>query len=197
MRKVIAADIAVSLSENRFTMGLLAIYLAMGMFTAFFRIFSVLFAVTLVMNVMAYNERSGFERFMAAMPVKRSAIVAARYVEMVGLSAMLIIAQYLLSNILPGIARQSAGEIVVLLGTLLVYVSVIMPFITKLGVERSRVVYIVVLAACAALAAVVGVEGGAPESTVGFLGIILPAAGLAGCAVSVPLSLSFYNKREF
>ena len=65
MRKVIAADIAVSLSENRFTMGLLAIYLAMGMFTAFFRIFSVLFAVTLVMNVMAYNERSGFERFMA------------------------------------------------------------------------------------------------------------------------------------
>ena len=110
MRKVIAADIAVSLSENRFTMGLLAIYLAMGMFTAFFRIFSVLFAVTLVMNVMAYNERSGFERFMAAMPVKRSAIVTARYVEMVGLSAMLIIAQYLLSNILPGIARQSAGE---------------------------------------------------------------------------------------
>ena len=84
-----------------------------------------------------------------------------------------------------------------LLGTLLVYVSVIMPFITKLGVERSRVVYIVVLAACAAVAAVVGVEGGAPESTVGFLGIILPAAGLVGCAVSVPLSLSFYNKREF
>ena len=40
-------------------------------------------------------------------------------------------------------------------------------------------------------------EGGAPESTVGVLGIILPAAGLAGCAVSVPLSLSFYNKREF
>ncbi|MGE4352616.1 MAG: ABC-2 transporter permease [Oscillospiraceae bacterium] len=198
MNKVIAADFSVIRSESKLLMLLPLIYTAIGVINTFFRIFSVIMVISIMVNVMGYNERSGFDRYLITMPVSRKMIVITRYVTAIGLALIISALQFALSRLrIANIAAMAPGELSLLAGTVCLYVAVMFPILIKLGVEKGRTAYLACMMA-AAVGAVLVSETGVSLPQVGFfIDSLLLVTGAAAAVVSCLIAIKFYENREF
>lgn len=100
---------------------------------------------------MAYDDMTKWDRYALAMPISRKDIVISKYILSILLSILSILisfsATYLL--ILPR-SNMDRKELLLITYVVfyisLVYVSVILPFIYKFGVEKTRIISIVIFA---------------------------------------------------
>ena len=183
------------------------VFLAVSLFSndnLFFVFYPCLLCGMIPVNLLGYDERSRWMQYSGTMPYTRKQIVSAKY--LIGLFAQAAV--LLVTAIAQGLKMAMTGafvlgEFVVLILLLLtmaaVTSSISLPFIFKLGVEKGRMAYYIMVGfACAAsiLAANYFGDAVSVEIQPGFILAVFAACGVCGYALSWHLSIVFFEKRE-
>jgi hypothetical protein len=186
---------------------------AQGDASFFSTIFTMLFAI-LLLSTYSYDEMSKWEGFALTMPFKRDCIVQGKYLTMLLLtligSAFSVIFSLVLnivlkkSDLLEGLKVIGAGAAVVIL-----FYSIVIPFITKLGVEKARYIFFAVYLIPFVLGYMVNKQlknGGIriPEELLRIgkvigenVYVIVPLVLIAALGISYTISINIYQKKEF
>ncbi|MBQ9717923.1 MAG: ABC-2 transporter permease [Clostridia bacterium] len=170
----------------------------------FFVFYPCLFCGMVPVNLLAYDERSRWLTYSGTLPYTRAQIVSGKY--LIGLFTQT--AMLLLTGIAQGIRLGMDGgyratDVLVILLLLLiastVTSSVTLPFMFKLGVERGRAAYYVMIGLiCGISALLTGLfrEPLRMEIRPNLILVLLAAAGVGIYALSWYLAIVFYRKRE-
>ena len=159
----------------------------------------------LPVTLLAHDERSGWEAYSAALPYRRSHIVSGKY--LFALLAQLICA------ILVSVAQVSRqiqeqtfvwqgalGMLAALLLVSMLSTAVILPCVFKMGVEKGRIAYYIVITAVVGLGgflmARVPIQELMTTLSERWLAPALAALAASVFALSWLLSIAFYRKRE-
>lgn len=176
---------------------------AFGSMNTFMLFYPCIITGMLPVTLISYDEREKWAEFAQTLPYTRAQLVSSKYI--VGLimeSAVLLLT--MLAQTVRMLQRGSftTGEVMglfsMMLPVALIPASILLPFIFKFGSEKGRIAYyIIVGAACAGAAILVGVL---PENQIVLEGtaqqLIAAAAAVAAYAVSWLLSIRFYQNRE-
>lgn len=170
----------------------------------FFIFYPCLMCGMIPVNLLGYDERSGWIQYSGTLPYTRAQIVSAKY--LIGLFAQL--AMLIVTGIAQGIKMSINGNFVpgdfavlmLLLLTMATFTSSIsLPFIFKLGVEKGRIAYYAMIGfVCVAGALASGLFRGQLQAKTS-PNIFLTAAAFVGIAVYILswcLSIVLYKKRE-
>ena len=163
-----------------------------------------LLATMIPVNLLAYDERSHWDIYCATLPVSRDMVVSAKYL----MELMLLGSVYLLTIavqiIRMAVNQEFQWQSFLVLASLLwiVYLfagSITLPFMFKLGVEKGRTAYYVMIGIICGGAAISGLAfGEGLQANISFgAGLILGCVIAAVIfALSWYLSIIFYRKRE-
>lgn len=172
--------------------------------TGFITGMAVLLGAMIGITTFAYDDQAKWDAYALAMPVSRRDVVLAKYALAVLMAlagaAVALDCTYVISLFKPEVrmAEQLTGTLA-LLGISLVYVSIMLPVVYRFGMERGRIVMLLlVFLPTIALAALeragIALPGGEQLTAVAPL---LPL-GVAAClAVSYRISCRIYGKKEF
>ena len=155
-------------------------------------------------NLLGYDERSRWLQYSETMPYSRAQIVSAKYlIGLLAQSAMLLvtaIAQAIRMNMNNSF---SANDYLVMIMLLLIMSmlssSICLPFIFKLGVEKGRMAYYVMIGIiCGGSVVASTVLRDAMQSNIKLNGVLafVCLLGIGIYALSWYLSIVFYKKRE-
>lgn len=155
-------------------------------------------------NLMAYDERSKWDRYMALLPFTRAQIVASKYLfGMVGqgtILALVAVINILRMTFAGGVDWEYLGSlmgIMVMLST--VSVALPLPFIFQSGVEKGRMGYYVMIGLAGVASGVAGGLLGDDVTAFVLPSLAIPvmiAVGMGVYGLSWWLSVKFYEKRE-
>ncbi len=158
------------------------------------------FSVLIPLSAIAYDERANWERYALAMPITRRDLVFSRYL-------LSWTAASIGSLLAAGIARwlgRSATEGLVAgvtsFTTGLFMSSIILPIILKLGVEKGRLVMIVIFLLPWMLVMVLpqlGIGLDLSGLNVDLLSFIIPLVALVLAWISLNISVHIYRSKEF
>ena len=155
-------------------------------------------------NLLAYDERSHWDIYCGTLPVTRDMVVSAKYI--IGLMLQGVV--FLFTAIGQAVRFSRGGsfdaESYLVLMSLMAMLSlfsssITLPFMFKLGVEKGRMAYYVMIFVICGGAGIAGfafneqLQATIPFGAVLTLGVLLAAAVYAG---SWWLSIVFYRKRE-
>ncbi len=155
-------------------------------------------------NLLGYDERSRWMQYSGTLPYTRAQIVSGKY--LIGLSAQT--AMLLLMGVAQGIRMEINGSfrgddfLVIMLLLLIastITSSVSLPFIFRLGVEKGRAAYYVMIGLVSGISVLITGLFRGPFRTVirpNLVLVLLAAAGVGIYALSWYLSVVFYRKRE-
>jgi len=184
-----------------------AAFIAVSLFgngNMFFVFYPCLLCGLIPVNLLNYDEQSRWMQYSAALPCTKTQIVSTKY--LIGLLAQ--VTMLIIIGAAQGIKMTAAGHFVfgeyaVLLLLVLIVAtftsSISLPFIFKLGVEKGRIAYSVMVGfACgASLMASDYFKGQfTAEIRPNLLLAVLAAAGVGIYILSWYLSVVFYKKRE-
>lgn len=170
----------------------------------FFLFYPCLLCGMIPVNLLAYDERSKWLQYSAALPYSKAQIVSAKY--LIGLMAQLIV------MIATGIARSvqmhlsgnsNPAQLLLLLGSVLLLSafasSIAMPFMFRWGVEKGRIAYYVMVGlvcAGAILAKDLFTVLPVQNATAGSLAPVLCLGAAVLYGLSWILSIRCFQKRE-
>ena len=170
----------------------------------FFVFYPCLLCGMIPVHLLGYDERSRWTTYVGALPYTKMQIVSAKY--LIGLFTQIAVLTVI--GIAQGVKMSAAGDFVlkeflVLMMLLVIMASVssslTMPFIFKLGVERGRAAYYVMIGVvCAGSIIASNLLSGEMQTEIKLNGI-LPIICLIGIGIYVLswyLSVLFYKKRE-
>lgn len=169
----------------------------------FFAFYPCLICGMLPVNLLGYDERSKWDVYSAALPCTRDQVVSAKY--LIGLLAGLAV--IVLTAVVQAVRMLAThtfqlSDYLTLLGMLLILScvssSITLPFMFKLGVERGRVAYYVMVGVVCGGSVLASNLFSIGQTTVSF-GVFLPLVCLAAVgvyALSWYLSILFYRNRE-
>lgn len=168
---------------------------------AFCRYYPCVLAGMLPITLISYDERSGFDRGCAALPVTKKKLVSEKYL----LCIILILAMWLLSIALSAVQlrREDApsadairGEAALIFACAMLSPTVSMPFVFRFGAEKGRFSTLILIGALGGAGALLMTgPGDAPTLTGGPIMLLIPVC-LALYAASWRLSVGLYEKRE-
>ena len=172
----------------------------------FMRFYPLILVASLPHTLLAYDERSGWEKFALTLPVSRRKLVSSKYL----MGLLLIGASFLLAAVTMGIRYRMEGdfsawdywfELSVLLTLGVAVMCTALPMTFRMGTEKGRLMNVLsygILGGVLVIGVLVGSELGLNEVTLGEW-ILVPI--LAIPAVMLPVSwhlaIRFYEKREF
>lgn len=170
----------------------------------FLLLYPCIMATVIPVTLLSYDERSHWERYCGALPYTKAQIVSGKYI--VGLAVQMLV--FLLISAVQFIRMGTSdglhgGESLFLLTLMLllscVSTSFTLPVMFKLGVEKGRLAYYIMLgAACSVLFLVPYLSTEAQSTTAlptPLLGLLCLLA-VSLYALSWYLSIVFYRKRE-
>ncbi len=183
------------------------VFLAMSLINTgnmFFVFYPCLLCGMIPVSLLGYDERSRWLQYSNTLPYRREQIVSAKY--LIGLFAQM--AMLLATGIAQGVRMAVSGtfilhDFIVLLLLLLIVAtltsSISLPFIFKLGVEKGRTAYYVMIGfvcGASAFASHVFEEQLQTEIQPNLLLALLSLVGIGVYALSWYLSIVFFKKRE-
>lgn len=170
----------------------------------FFVFYPCLLCGVIPVNLLSYDERSHWLQYSATLPYSKGQIVSCKYI--IGLMAqtsMLLvigIAQAVRMNINGTfLLNEYIALMLMVLIMATVSSSISLPFMFKLGVEKGRIAYYVMIGVvCAGSAMASSVFNSDLQTDIKLNGIlpILSFAGIGIYALSWYMSIIFYRKRE-
>jgi len=170
----------------------------------FFVFYPCLLCGMIPVNLIGYDERSRWMQYSGTMPYTKAQIVSGKYVIglLTQLAVMLVIGTAQAVKMIRS-GEFVPGEFAVLMLLMLIVStlssSICLPFIFKLGVEKGRTAYYVMIGfVCGASALASGLFGGQLGTDIkpNLLLTILAAAGIGIYIFSWYLSIVLYKKRE-
>lgn len=184
-----------------------AVFIGISLFSndnLFFVFYPCLLCGMIPVNLLGYDERSRWMQYSGTMPYTKTQIVSAKY--LIGLLAQVIM--LIVTGIAQCIKMTVAGnfvfgEFVVLMLLMLIMAiltsSISLPFIFKLGVEKGRIAYYIMIGfVCGASVVASSFFKGQLVAEVEPIAILafLVIVGIGIYALSWYLSIVFYKKRE-
>ena len=162
--------------------------------------FAVLYAALLPYSALAYDERSRWDRMAAAMPYSARDIVTEKYVfgwiAALGTLALTLVLR-LVSQYLLHLGEGASAEMLLIafFGSLIA-MAVTLPMRFHFGVEKGRLVmFLIIFLVCASAGGIATIEqSGGPD--VGFQTWAPLVVAVVLTAVSIPLSIRFYSRRN-
>ena len=159
---------------------------------------SIFCGVVAPLSAISYDEKDNWDKFALASGVSRKSLALSRY----ALGLAIFVPVWAISFVffaIPGFCTEENLYTVLAFGGLgLAVTDGVLPLVFKLGVEKARTVYVVlvvaVMALCVGAASFIGLTGGyAP--LIGSLAAL--AVGIIGLPVSVCVSLTIYRHKDF
>jgi hypothetical protein len=155
-------------------------------------------------NLIAYDERSKWDIYSALLPFTRSQIVASKYIFGLIGQAIILSLVAVVNTLRMAIAGGMDWQYLIdLMGILVMFASVSialpLPFIFKMGVEKGRMGYYMMIGLAGVGSGVAGGMLGDNVSAFSLPNLAVPIMILVGIAVygfSWWLSVRFYEKRE-
>ncbi len=209
MKGLLLKDWFVIWKQCRYLLFVPAVFLAVSALSddsQFFAIFAFLLSAMYPMTVMGLDEQSKWERYALTMPFRRRDLVLSKYL-LSFCSLFLYGVLYLLLVLLfkhdPEAMKVSVMLTSVGISIGILYSALAYPFLFKLGMEKGRIWYLIlIVVVCgngAALAAMLGDEISLNLllTWMNRLLLILPLAALALFGLSAFLSIKLYESREF
>lgn len=201
MKALIIKDTYVIWRQMKYFLILILIFSALP--SGFNNAFAVIYTSMLPYTALAYDERSKWDQLAAMMPYSTRDAVLSKYVFgwlCIGGAAVLSgLLQMALSLVvdrvfLPGVMVLSVLGAVCIL-------AISLPLMFRMGVEKGRLaMFLVIFLVCGAAGAIAHIAESVGSGTVfAFQGPVLGVTLLAALvltAVSVPLSMRFYTKRQ-
>lgn len=161
-------------------------------------IFAVIYAGMLPYSALAYDDRSKWDQLAAMMPYSNRDIVAGKYVLgylFIAASAALTFAvQFLLQPFTH--TPASVVDTLLLLCVAALLIAITMPFIFRFGVEKGRMLFIIVIVGVSSLAGISVASYADSGVAPALLSLVLPIAAVVVNAISIPLSVRMYARRN-
>jgi hypothetical protein len=179
----------------------------------FSTIYTMLFAI-LTLSLYSYDDLAKWDNFALTMPITKDNVVQGKYLMMLLLtligaafSSLFSLLMYLIKGgdmLIGGIQSCGIGAAVVIL-----FYSITLPFITKLGVEKARLIFfavymvpfIIAFMANKAIAAgtlkLPGQLVSMLHTALQYVYIIAPVVVLIALGISYTISVRIYRKKEF
>ena len=206
MKGLIQKDIYLMLRYSRMILLITLIFTCVPIFagqdSAFFMFYPFAIAPMLPVSVISYDERDKWNGYCGTLPVTRADYVSGKYI--CGLLLLLLL--LIVSAVSQAIVAVRAGSFSVgsYLGTMATLVLIgcaapgfALPFMFKLGVEKGRIAYYIIIGVFCALAVWLPNDEQFSQGGIGGASPLLVLAGAALLyAVSWLLSVRFYEKRE-
>lgn len=166
---------------------------------SFFSGLLMMLSVMMPLSALGYDERAGWDRYALTMPVSRADLVVSKYL-LGGVFALLgALFSVVLGLLLSGGAGEGLGTALLLLSVGLFFLSVTLPLMFKFGVEKGRFLLIAIAFVPTALLVFLS-KGGVPNISDALLMKLIafsPVPAAAALAVSLPVSLAIYRRKEF
>ena len=183
---------------------ILAVFIAVGLAgeeNSFFILYPMIIGMMLPVSLISYDERFKWHLACDAMPVSRAMVVSSKYV-LTLLTVLLVFAVIMLAQWFR-LSRLGAVERIwelpgILLPMGLVGPAILMPVIFRLGVEKGRIFYFVLVGVVCAAAVMFGSGQNPvnPTAEIALPGWVLVLVSLGIFLLSWPLSIALYKKRE-
>ena len=183
---------------------ILAVFIAVGLTgeeNSFFILYPMIIGMMLPVSLISYDERFKWHLACDAMPVSRAVVVSSKYV-LTLLTVLLVFAVIMLAQWFR-LSRLGAVERIwelpgILLHMGLVVPAILMPVIFRLGVEKGRIFYFVLVGVVCAAAVIFGSGQNPvnPTAEIALPGWVLVLVSLGIFLLSWPLSIALYKKRE-
>lgn len=170
----------------------------------FFVFYPCLLCGMIPVNLLGYDERSRWLQYSGTLPYTKGQIVNCKYLIGLGTQVAVLFVTGIAQAIRMGMnGRLVMGEYLILMMLLLslslLSSSITLPFMFKLGVEKGRMAYYVMIGVVCAVSVIASrLLAGTPQTQIPMNGI-LPVVCLVGVglyALSWYLSIVFYQKRE-
>lgn len=210
MKGLLVKDFYLLWKYCRFLVVLIAVTIALsclGRETMFFILYPCIFCGMVPMTLYAYDERDRWHVYAQTLPISKKQYVISKYLiglMVSGAASFLAIVVQLIRQAVIGSASaermlmMSAVMLVTMLALSLLPCALLMPFVFKLGAEKGRIVYFLVVGV---------VCGGSMVLSDSFrmelpqldamIWMLLGLCALAGIyLLSIALSVRFYEKRE-
>ena len=174
----------------------LVVVLLMALINTFNCVFIVVWCSMLPYTAMAYDERSHWNQLAAMMPFSKRDVVLSKYVLgwlcMVVMGLICLVMQTVVGRFL---SWETTGGGILLVSLCLgaISLAVTLPAILRFGVERGRMVFMVVIFGVAAAAGILLDASDLHFSLPLPLEALLPVAAVIATAVSIPLSMKLYK----
>ena len=158
-------------------------------------IFVVVWCSMLPFTAIAYDERSHWNQLAAMMPYSRRDLVLSKYV----LGSLCMAAAMVFSGIIQAVSsslgRGSLDLLTLGLSFLggMISLAITLPVVLRLGVERGRLGFLVIIFGVALLAGLIADSAEKLPSLRLPALALLPVAAIAATAVSIPLSMKLYQ----
>lgn len=205
MRGLILKDLYNLKKHSTIYIILLIFYLIIGISNENFSMFSSMMAIIaaiLPITAMAYDEKSKWDRYALTMPVSRPDIVASKYI----LGLIFLLLAFLISMLfniiifkIDFIESLLANSVSLSVG--IVIISFIFPIMFKYGVEKGRLLMMLVLFAPTGIIVLLSKIGLNPEvinkEIIEKLLYLFPILAIVLLILSYLVSLSIYRKKEF
>ena len=163
----------------------------------------------LVFTGMSYDAAAEWDKYVLTMPISRRDVVRSKYIECIicGISAIIlgVLFSIIIDNIHPMVEigfMLTAIMAAVLLCLILVFYSILLPLIYKLGVEKARILMVAVIMVPIFL--ILGTAEYLPETVLSFIeqhANLFAAVGVAVCIlmyiISYCISVGIFSKKEF
>lgn len=208
----------VNLKRYSKTLGVfIAIYVVMSFINKDASMFNSIFTVVLAMITISsysFDEAAKWDTYALSMPIERKDIVRSKYYLLLIISALGLGLSLIFSigiNLYIGCDNLLSGfefSLIGVMGLLFLY-SIIIPFITKVGVEKARIIIIIVFMLPMGIAYLVmnTLNNGTmliPDNILEigrlilqYKYIIVPIAIIIALSISYNISVSIYQKKQF
>lgn len=156
-------------------------------------------AAMLPITAMAYDEKAKWDRYALTMPITRRDLVLSKYILGLGFSVIAFILNVLINFAL---GYYPVKEIFLLsaalLGAGLLFLTLVMPVMFKYGVEKGRIVMMILIFSPTAAAVLLQKFNLAPPSQAFLdqLVYVIPAVLVLLLGLSILLSVRIYQKKE-
>lgn len=172
----------------------------------FFEGFFVLMSMMMTIYSFSYDMLAKWDRYALSLPVTKKDIVMSKYLLSVILGLGGTILSFALTFVILKIKpvddftfSDHLTATAAILGIALLFISIILPMIFKFGVEKSRILLVIVFALPSAAFIVVGQLGLTLPSEADFQSFIkiMPVGTIVIFVLSYFLSLSIFSRKEF
>lgn len=173
----------------------------LGSSNLFFRFYSVVMLSIIPITISAYDEQCKWNAYETVLPISRKQTVIEKYIVVL---LMTVPSTVIYSAILLAMSHSNAGEILVSAPLMLLCgimpASIVLPIIFKFGYLKGRIINFIIIAIAATISIIFSGYISIDENLKMFnttFGIIAFAAAVVIFTVSLIVSITVYNKKEF
>lgn len=166
--------------------------------SAFFGGVMMMLTVMVPLVSLSYDEKARWDRFALTMPLTRSSLVFVKYILMLICAAAGSALSLLIAVLISGDLQQSLINCLAFLSLGIIFASVILPFIFRFGVEKARLIMMIIVIIPTVLGLIVS-KLGFPEIDDSLAENALSFAPLAAAViwfVSLLISEAVYKRKE-